>query len=56
MIFSVEEVYAGNVRVGLTVYPASGAPFDRYTDFVYENGVWQHSLTMEEYELFDGAL
>ncbi len=56
VIFSVEEVYATNVRVGLTVYPASGSAFNRYTDFVYENGAWRHSLTREEYDLFDSTL
>lgn len=58
VIFSVEETpgNADNVRVGLTVYTTDGGSFDRYTDFTYERGAWRHSLTGEEYRMFDSVL
>jgi len=58
VIYSVEETPgpADHVRVGLTVYPGDGSSFVRYTNFIYERGAWRHSLTREEYELFDSVL
>ncbi len=58
VVFSVEET-SGNrnhVRVGLTVSLPDGSSSNRYTDFIYERGAWRHSLTREEYELFDSVL
>lgn len=57
VVFLVEETpNSDRVRIGLTVYPGDGSSLDRYTDFIYENGAWRHSLTGEEYELFDSVL
>jgi TolA-binding protein len=42
--------------VSLTVYLADGSSFDRTTEFVYEDGVWKHSLTGEEISMFDNVL
>jgi hypothetical protein len=43
--------------VSLTVYLADGTSFDRTTGFTYEQGRgWVHSLTGEEYDMFDSKL
>jgi hypothetical protein len=58
VVFAVEETpgNAARVRVGLTVSLPDGSSSNRYTDFINERGAWRHSLTREEYELFDSVL
>lgn len=51
-IDSVEMVDDATANVYLTITTADGSGFERFTQFVLEDGSWIHDLTQEEYELF----